>query len=318
MKSLLNMRIKQGYRTIRQLGTNGIVLVPIMLYSLIWAVKTILDQGPWAMLPAVGLFISIVSLHIQRKDLYFLSKLISKPAVLTASEYVVISLPFVALYAFTTLWWIGPCMLLGAAITALLPTLPERNLRATRRKTRLISPTAFELIGGWRKYKGWIMLVILLMLVGHVWSPAVILVGLLILTMIFLQFYLQFESKELVELTGDSPTKLILRKTKTQLGFYFALTALPSILFLIQDPELWFLLLYGHFMCSVAQFFTISFKYAFYRPGEVMSSQLFSTYISIVIACFLLPWFSPLPLIITVRYFLKGRENLKSYCLCSN
>lgn len=124
-------------------------------------------------------------------------------------------------------------------------------------------------------------------------------------------FYLFGESKELLMANYNSPEQLILDKLKEHFTVFFLLILPMSILYLIFNPSLWFVLLYVWVIAFLASINAILFKYQGYEPGARFDNN--NVLQGLMLVFFLIPFLFPIPIIMMIVNYKKSIKNLKPY-----
>jgi len=252
----------------------------------------------------------LLSIHTTRLDKTFLSITGVRPTLVFLIEYLVLGLPFLVPFLIQNQW--QPALLL-LAVTLSLPLLNIRLTEASRRFTWITAwvPAAmFEWKSGLRKHFFSLLFIYTVALLCYQFTIATPL-ALLLLTLFSCDFYMETESREMLEAFEMPAGKLLWFKLKNQLALFWAL-CLPLILvFLIFHGNYWYVLSVVTVLCSALQVLSILLKYAIYSPHEGAQGNFLLIGLSIIF--YFVPFLLPLPFLWMIKYYKKALNNLHFY-----
>jgi hypothetical protein len=310
MYYLLQLRVRQGYRSLREVGWLLLLIVtPMLAIFLLGLLEKVQFSGvPVIALVGLGL---LLTMHARRQDSGFLRLLNYAPCLVFLMEYSLAVLPLSLMAILALSDWLNPLLLqLGAVVMALLPSgfstwfKPRGGMELKCWPTRF-----FEMKCALRKDYFPALLIYLIGLATAMFTVSVPLVVLLFVAMAGSAFD-AIENKELLEVT-------VLRKQWLQTKILeqtgaFHLVMLPLyLLFLLFHYSYWYILAAVIVIVSGVLTFAISYKYAHYYPGRKKSNN------QLPVALFLLfllnPFFAPATLVFLWIYYRRAIKNMKLY-----
>ena len=253
--------------------------------------------------------LALLSIQISRTDKRFVATTVSSPPIVYFSEYLFFSIPVFIIILISSHWYLFfPLLVLYYAIALINYNPRKRTGRIPY--SRFLPSDNFEWIAGFRRYAWYILPVYVLALV---FLPAKF-VSLLLLWMILgilSSFYLECESLTMLQAKELSAGNFIRDKLRSHLKV-FSLFALPVVLgySLLNLETAWVALLL--FLLSIINlsFFILS-KYSLYVPNVTIKSN--NIWIGLALISVLIPFFLPLPLIMSIRAYAKSKKNLQPY-----
>ena len=136
-------------------------------------------------------------------------------------------------------------------------------------------------------------------------------IAIFILGVIVLNFYEKPEPVQILLANELNTKKFLINKIQNHL-IVFAITIVPLILlFIIFNPQYYYIPLIEFTIFSILLVYTILLKYAFYRPkNKSGATQIFSM---IGIISIFIPFFIPIVLILSIKFLIQATNNLKFY-----
>lgn len=309
-KFIISLRFKQFYRAIGEVGFIRMILVlPFIGIFILGVMESLLQQGMWS---AFAFFAFIlVSIHFNRKDKHFLKLLQNQRFTIYIIEYILISLPIIAWFVYESAWLqIVATLLLSGILPFINWTFVYQNTKAWLRFPKFMT-TDFEWMIGIRKNIGYIIPLYILGLVLSFKTVSVLAV-LLLLGIITTTFYLEEgEPRNFLHLYADSPKGLMRLKVIRAISLFLLFTIPLSIVFLIFHYQYWYLLLAVLAISSVIQLTSVTLKYTTYQPKA--SNQRNAFLLGFLLVCWLTPFTQLVPLLMTITYYRKAINRLKSY-----
>ena len=311
VKAFTRLYIRQLQRLLSELGLWRrifLLLLVIMLFSVL--ISKVHSHSP---LIAVAAFVSISTLHFQRKDMRFLKIVNINEKLLYFVHYHLLSLPLYLIFGIFL--QLIPLLLLFTGIS-LIPFLSFSNQFPGNSFSfkglnllKFLPLFNFEFLSGLRKHKIYLLILYALALVFFQY-PLVALFVMIIFTFIATSFYNEAEPWIMLEVYQLSPRRFLLSKIKRHLATFWILCLPLMVLFLIRQPEYWYVTGVLIILSSVIQALSICLKYAFYEPGKNFDNSIFMVMYGLSL---LVIFFIPVPFVMLVYYFRKATQNLNHY-----
>ena len=305
---MLYIRLKQLKRQINQLGLYAFIIFAIVCYLIIVAYKQF-SNGEYSMYLIIGFTLVCLWIHLYRKDTSFIYKHLDDPHLQIFSEYVALTLPFSISCIITKNWYCLPALLF---LLFWIPFLKPgfRNKTSFKNLSSFIPAENFEWISGFRKQYISFVFVYLLAL-SFSWFKILPLVFLWLLTGFIASFFAECESIGVLREDNKSPSGLMFYKIKIALMYVFILYLPVIAINIILNPDFLLLdLLFIPMQISVL-WFAIFFKYSVYKPDNTLTGN--SIMLSLILVSSALPYLLPVPAILSLVYFYKGKKNLNQY-----
>ncbi len=310
MYYLLQFRLKQSYRALRDVGWLLLLLVTPMV---IIFVLGMLEREQFTGAPVIGMFgiALIFMVHARRQDRGFLRLMNYAPWKLFLMEYSLAVLPLSIIAGFALSGWLNPLILQGGALLiALLPSGFSSYFQPKGGANLNWIPTRyFELKCALRKDFMWaapLYLIGLLTAMFTVSMPIVVLLFLLIAA----GAYDAIENRELLELTILKKNWLSTKTLQQLIAFHVVMLPL-YVLFLMFHYSYWHILIAVFLIATGLLVFVIAYKYAHYYPGRKKANS------QLPMALFLLflmnPFFAPGTLVYLWIYYRRANKNMKLY-----
>lgn len=309
LKQIIKIRVKQFFRVAAEAGFFRAVFLLAMICFGLLAMFLKLEDKSYQEIIIVVVAISILSIHLKRKDREFINIYSTKPYFIFLTEYILLGLPLLGALIYYGFW---TYVLYFSLLLALIPFL-QINTRATNINSwfqRIIPDNNFEWKAGIRKN---LFLFVGIWFLGLVMSfiIASVPVAIFVLGVFVLSFYEKPEPLQILLVNELGVTKFILKKIKNHL-MIFAATTTPLVLaFLIFHPHYYFIPFIEMMMFSFLIAYSILLKYAFYRPEN--SSAVTGIFSMIGIISVFIPVFFPVVLVLSVKFLVQATNNLKFY-----
>ncbi len=295
----------------REAGNAGIYSIPVLagLIFLVFFCAEIYQIKNYGWVLTGLLFLTCLSIQINRKDRIFVATHIENPHFEIFSEYVVLTLPF-SISALLTV----NRMCFPALVTSLLvlPLISYNIKRKTMfRKLSLIIPASdFEWISGFRKSFAFLFPLYLLA-AAFCWFNVLPLFILWLFTVSILPFYGECESYQVLRESNQPFRKFINQKILRHIKYLLLLSIPVLIINTIFNPDYWMLnIIFIAVQVSLLTF-AITLKYAFYTPNQKLAAK--NLIISLVSFSSIVPYFLPVPVIMSLIYYKKAKNNLRNY-----
>lgn len=307
--AFLNFRVKQLFRSIREIGIPLFIILLIVTTGITFKILVFLSEAQGSEMTILS-FLIIVSIHTTRKDFHFLKSLDISPPLLFFAEYSLFLLPVTILLFIlgkiepAIYWQVGmlPALLFPVGGVKGSKIAPFVNLDK-------IPVKYFELKLGLRKM---FFAIVLLYFVALGCS---FFIGTLILFSIFLllilpTFFEYFEPKEMITLEYENGN--FIRNKLVNHFLIFQIAMLPLyLMFLFYHSEMWYLGVACFVAIGLGVIFNIVHKYASYRPNV---PKMFSTsFQAVFLATLLLPGFVIVSIGLIFYFWRKANKNLAYY-----
>ena len=309
ISKLLIFRFRQLYRMLYEIGIIYLVVAFLLIFGLLMGG---IEQLVNSQSPSFGLFGILIgfSIHLNRKDGHFLSKLDISIVKLYAAEYLVSFLPLTATFLFSGNY--GAAIIQNAGLIFLCffkPLSGSKGGFSSKLDLKLISSRAFEARAFFRQFFIPVIFVYVLLLgTGMFVAPGIL--AALLISFMFPSFFDEVESKELFEIFHFQKG-ILTSKIQMYLSFYFSLMLPHILLFLVLHLQYWYLLLAALFFGTTLILFNIFYRYAQFTPYRRRVYN--STANSLFIFSIIIPFFYPVTLIYLLIYWLKARRNIRFY-----
>ncbi len=306
---ILNIRIKQAYRILSQIGLfRTIVLFGFIAPFIISLfIKT---KGSNYEQTMSGIFLlSVLFIHIKRKDKEFVEIHALKPQQVFFAEYLLFSAPMIVSLFYKSMWKYLIIYLIVLILISYLKTgLKKKSINSAFQKQ--IADDNFEWKSGVRKY---FLLFVVIWPLGLVTSffVASVPVTIFFLGVIVLSFYEKSEPLQIL-IAGELNTlRFLMKKIKSQL-LSFSVLILPLVIsFIIFHPRYYYIPLLEYIIFLILLVYTILLKYAYYQPTK--ESGAVKTFTMIGSICLFIPVLIPLILILSVKFLIQASHRLNFY-----
>lgn len=308
--AILNIRIKQLYRSLAQIGLIRCFILLIILLYAGFAIYINAADIQKAYIISVCWLLIIAYLHYRRKDYDFLFLSMGFSRLICSVEYVVLSVPLFIILLVNKQWAISILLLLCVFFTGFVRMQfkwQQKTLNTCFQK--LIFDDMVEWKAGIRKYfypiTGlWILGLFTSFFIASV-PIAIFFIGILVI-----DFYEKNESWQILISSEKSPSDFLLHKIKRHILFFCAIV-LPLVLaFIIFHTAYWYIVVIEVFVLLSVHIFSVVLKYAYYSYDKKSGNFAFLT-VGIFIG--LIPVTAPFLLIFSVYLFFKARYNLEYY-----
>lgn len=308
MTTLLNIRFIQIKRELKDAGLRSFIILGFLLY-LIYFSYTTYQKTPEAFLLISFLFISCLSLQSYRKDKSFVYNNLENPHLKIFVEYLILTFPFAIMILFSKNWFCYPILIVCLYLLPFLKyTLKQKTF--LKNISSIISSYDFEWISGIRK--SFLFLIPLYVIViAFCWFRILPLFILWLITISIVSFYSECEPLHILKEGNINPKKFIKRKLFRHSKYILILYSPIILINLIFNLDLWLLELFFIPIQLFLLFFAICFKYSLYQQNK----NLFGNNIILSFASLgsLIPYFLPIPIIMSFYYYGKAQKNLNNY-----
>jgi len=312
---ILKLRLISRLRLVKELGILRIVIGLVLITALY---KHLLNSNGTIFGAAAVVILNLsltVSVHLSRKDGFFLDLLCINKKFLLSGEYFIYSVPFISVLVFSQFYFLIPVIFLFIAVIVNIKSGGAFNLKIFSGSS-FLPAYAFELISGIRKN---IFFVSLIYLGGIVlcFEPVAGIMCVLLLSLIFSSFFTENEPLLMIEAFSLEKGNFIRTKIFQSLKFFLLIISPVIILHLIFYYERWYLM--GGVVVLGLSILTsaVLTKYAFYTE-EFSNAKMNYIITSIVIFSFVSSFFMtgaillPLPFLMMIYLYKKAANNMES------
>ncbi len=308
MFKLLNIRLIQIKRELYATGPLVILVFAFFIYLVAYGYKTYQNKLE-ALILTVFLCSVCFILQAYRKDKTFIYNHLDHPHLEIYSEYILLTLPFSLSCLLTVNWFYYPSLL---AALWFIPYLKYTFKRKPHFKniSRIIPPTMFEWISGFRKTFGYLIPMYLLA-IGFCWFRFLPLFILWLINATIASFYSECEPIQILKESALSANQF-LKKKLYQHSKYILLLFIPIVIVnTIFNYEYWFIILLFIPIQLALICFAICLKYSNYQPNKILIGSNMT--LSLVSIGVIIPYFLPIPLMLSLYYYGKAKKNLLNY-----
>ncbi len=308
MAILLNIRLIQAKRELNSAGLGALIVFGILSY-LIYAAYTVFLKSPDAYYLTAFLFLICLAFQSYRNDKQFVYVHIRNPHFEMYSEYLAFTFVFSVSSLFTDNWICFPVLV---AALFLIPYLKFTVKQKTYFTTisSIIPASDFEWISGFRKSFG-ILIPLYIVAIGLSWFRILPLFILWSITVSIASFYTECEPLHILKEGDPSPTELLKHKLTRMMKYIFILYLPVLVINTIFNPEYWILnLLFIPLQMSLVGY-SVCLKYSSYEPNKNAIGN--NVLLAIVSLGSIIPYFLPIPLLMSVFTFGKAKKNLNIY-----
>jgi len=267
------------------------------------------------------------SIHTSRKDKHFIKTTIKNPYSIYLIEYLLLNVPFLVIWIVHH-DWIGAGLLLLSILSIPLISinLKLQNLGSiikllinpfssnlnSKFKIRLpfISNNSFEWISGIRRNLI-LLLPVYLIILTFSFKAYVAPVGMIFMSILISGFYYHGEPREFVEFFAKNPSEFIQRKIFINLKQLIIVFAPILVIAIIFQPHTWHYLIGAIIISFFIQVLAIVFKYGLFEENADLNRNSIIVFLNILFV--IVPMFLLVPIIMSIKYYKKARENLKDY-----
>lgn len=307
MLYFLYIRIKQFLRILIELGIiRSIFFLAFCVFVYFLHLKYYwLNNNIYVPLGYVFL---ISSIHFSRKDKKFLRLFFENPSILIFSEYIIISLPLLVL-AILSFNWLHLLILLlfNTALSFFL-----FNLSFSFRMN-IVFKYDLKLIEWYSGLRQNLLLLIVLNVISIFLYNTIggLIIMTLLISFVLVSFFMNCESKELVETFAPNPSSFLFKKAKIHFLYSSIFVVIPMILMLIFNFEYYYVALIITLVFITLQLFAIYTKYALYEPGDILKQN--SILHALFLIGFIFPFIFPIAIYFLFKYRNSALKNLKTY-----
>lgn len=313
MKTLLHIRLLQGIRQLRKAGIFPTVLLLLGCFLIFYKIHQLkIESREERLLLSFWCGSFLWGIQVARKDKRFLEMLYPEHfSNYIRLEYLLFSLPFTLAFLFSPVKMIA----FGLVISCLIVPIVKKTIELKKGTSiillkALIPPANFEWNAGMRKHQ---YAILLLYVIGVVLSffHVVGFLALSIICFITNTFFQESESYVVLTLTAQDEKAFLHHKLGSQLSLFLKITSPLLVIYLLQYPQYWIVLmaLYSTYIVNYLVF--ILSKYKAYYPNTKATGN--SVLLGFVILSLLVPFFLPMSFVLIGLYYKKALTHLRPY-----
>lgn len=309
IKKFFSIRIKQLYREIIRIGFFRIFVLLIISFLLFGFLYLHTSSYPNSIYTSIAFWLLLFVLHNKREDKLFLRINFNGYKWIYFVEYLLLSSVLIVFLAIHGNWYLA---LLTVAILGVIAQIDFKR-KPNGYNTLLqkwIPNECFEWKSGVRKLFP-IIVSIWVMGISFSFFVASVPLAMVIIGFISLNFLEKGEPYQMIMAYEKDPNKFLVLKIKQQLAIILLIWVPLVISFLIFHYHLWYVPLIILSVFSILIVYAILVKYSFYEPNS--KSAAAQTFVAIGVVGFLLPIIAPLIILLSIRFYIKAKQNLSYY-----
>jgi len=307
--NIIQLRCKQFGRILYCLGVVRMLLVIALMLMLIAVTYKLQSTVEYSYLVASGYLVLSLIIHLKRTDKNFLKINIPSFRMVCWLEYLLLSLFLIISLVLHGRWLVLLFVVAGTLLISIIDySVVIGRTTINTRIQRLISFDLYEWKAGIRRN---FVLLIIIYVSGVCLSfyLAVIPVVMVVLGLIIVDFFGANESWQMLLSFEKSPGRLMLYKIRHH-TLHYAVICLPLIaLFILFHPDFWYVPVIEFVIMLTIHIYTITVKYAYYRPERGGRVNFVLQIVGIVLG--LIPITAPFLLLFSIFFFQKACTNLK-------
>lgn len=307
--SFIKIRLLQIYRSSKGVGIFRLAFLVAILFFFGLGIYSQTNHKPYVYY-ITGVFLFIIGIiHNRRKDKLFLKTNFKTYRLIYFIEYLILLMPLIV------------CLLIhyhivvavfSLSILVLIINLDFKlNSKTLNSNLQLLIPSeSFEWKAGIRRtlvviVPAWVISFFTSFFIGSV--PAFI----FLFGIISWDFYERGEPLDLILCHELGTHDFLNRKIKNQI-LQFSIPIIPLlVLFFIFHTQYWYIPVIEYSLFISSHIFLVFTKYAFYIPNEKSAGS--QTYGAIGAICCIIPIFTPVIWLLTIRFYIKSKENLNFF-----
>lgn len=316
-KVFLRIRLRQAWHYVTELGWLRLLLVVPFVLFFIGSIGQSLwqERGINSVYVAILVSMSLLSLHLNRADKWFVKQLNISSYFLFLVEYLFLSSPLLFLFAGSQQWLaLGILLLVSLLLPLLKIQFTFRSFRGLRGGFRFIPATMFEWRSGLRRHIWWLFPLWLLGIIGNFYYVWLVPLVLFVIAYHTCSYHLESESQFMLRAYQLPAKALVHLKIREHLKLYWLICLLPCLVFLFQYPQWWYIIVYFGISSSILQIFSIVYKYSLYKPSTPLPyNYILISFLGLSIINPMLLFLLPVLLIMTYKHYIFVTKNISLY-----
>ena len=312
IRTIFHIRLQQLNGLGRGLSPFLMLFIVAVLWLFIMQFYAYAQQANGALYIAVGIFLSLLSIQITRKDKPFLAAILPNYRQWLWIEYLLLCLPFALLLLLAQEYLYSAAVILSCAVLPFIHFSFKKQPNKWLFIKKLLPPSFFEWKAGIQQH-GTSLLALYILALGLAWFPFVSLFLAWGLTMLISSFYKECESLTILDTTFTQPLPFLAQKIGKQLVLY-SLFITPILgLFTGFHPDQWWIVGLIFFFFALSLVITILAKYSYYTPNTFLNDS--HPLLLFISACLIVPFLVPILLLLFPILLYKAHQNLLPYVL---
>jgi len=323
---IIKIRLRQCLRIARETGAFRLLVLLLILSFLSLLAYNLISQSGKTVLILILYALFILTIHVSRKDKYFLKKIYNRTYQIFIVEYMIISLPLIIMFILLQNWisliFLSLILLIlslsfnfrsDSFLSIIMRFVKPNNSNLNFRimfPVPINDPFAFEWISGVRK-NYIVLFCVYAIFLAFAYMAYIAIIGMIILSLITSGFYLYGEPREFIESFATNSKSFLFRKIERNYKYMLISFAPLIIISLLFNPETWLFILGGLFFSLLIQLLSIIFKYGLFDENKSLSRNALVLYMNIIFL--FLPFFWLAPIIMGTNYYFKARKKLDQY-----
>lgn len=305
---LIKIRWLQVKRELIQLGVLYSLIVGAGLAVLLFLSYTFINQPQYSMYVMIGIVATILSIHLNRKDISFINKQVPLPIANIFFEYLILCLPFILMMIFSAKALLVFPLLLSLILVSLIKT---KNTYRTALPflSAIVKPLSTEWLSGIRRNQ-WVIIPCYLATIATLGFKIVPLVFIWVMTATITSFYVECESKQEFYLFS-SAKQLFWFKIKSALLLYSKYVLPLLIINSCINTDAILINLIFFISQLILILLAVALKYSMFTPNSILSGN--NVIMSIAVIASAIPFLFPVPLLMAIRSYRKALSNLSTY-----
>ena len=306
VQTILLLRLKQGLRLLKELETGRLIFLLLVVILSVYGPVTLSMDPALQPLVAAGWLMLLGIVQRRRSDGRWLQAATEKRWHVQTVEYATLSIPIVVLFAVYGGWLSIGIVL---SLLPLVALIPQASKHQKQRKSLPLPVALHDVEWRWGIRMQWLaLLAVEIAGVAIPLNGIPALVAMLVLSATAAGFYQQCESASMLTATNKSAKAFLHWKLKRGLG-WLAILQLPQVIaFLVQAPQLWYLLVYVLLLSFAVLGFAILLKYSSFAAGQKLGAN--SVTVAIFAGFGLMPILCPIPALMFWRQYPEAIKTL--------
>lgn len=326
IKIILYIRLKQFLRFVKIVGLlRGLFLLGFLSF-VGFILYNFISNPVNTNLICIVFSISLLALHLYRKDKHFLQLNFRYVSLVYLTEYLLLLSPLIVIFLYFGNLKGAGILFLSTLLIALLnfrsnliPLLYTLQflIKPTKAfkhglpvKVPINNPLLFEWISGIRRF-GIVIAPIYLLVLAFSFRGYVGPIGVIVITIFTGSFFQYGEPRNFIEVFANNPHAFMHRKIWINAKIYLLMLAPIALISLIFQPENYYWILGSVLIALLFQSLAIIFKYGLFAENRDLSHN--SLIIFLNMAFVLVPLFWPVPVFMSIKYYKKAIDKLKPY-----
>ena len=305
--SLLLLRLKQGYRFLRE---TGFLLIAIALFILTGFILSALNNIMMVPARATLIVIPLVLLGIEfkRKDTFFLKSIFDDTKALYLYKFLenlCIVMPLLVFQAIFLRWAIVASIIGVTAIVSTAFLFIKLSRRENRKRSLEFIPLSLFEVRFYIEKRLWSMCFVFLLLCLGAFHISLWILGMVLLCTLPLDIFTHMEPREMMHYQPH----FVLEKLRINIGFFLMIILLPAVLTLYFSTSFYVVVIYSIIALILCIALAIGKKYSAYFGVQPKVPSSTST--MILVFLMLAPGGILITLTACIYYYFKAEKHMK-------